>query len=275
MKGLLTRVWTAIAFVLVVLGGIYGGSYTFVLLFTLITALSLWEFLTIVLDQDSKRANFRRGLGLLLGLSPFLYIGAWQLGYIEGPFFLSKAILLYFPLLFLAFIYELFSHSDKPFINLAFLTLGVVYIGVPFALLHFIAFDGHQYFPNIVFGLLLLTWASDTGAYFAGSLLGKTPLFPRISPKKTWEGSIGGVILTLVVGYLLSLVFKDLPLIDWLVVAAIVAIFGPIGDLVESMLKRSLKVKDSGSLLPGHGGFLDRFDAFIFLLPFATVYLLW
>ena len=107
-----------------------------------------------------------------------------------------------------------------------------------------------------------------------GSQIGKTKLFPRISPGKTWEGSTGGVIVTFIVAYLLSLLFTDLRLMDWLILAAIVSLFGSIGDLVESMLKRSLNIKDSGNLLPGHGGILDRFDAFIFLLPFAAAYLL-
>ena len=120
-----------------------------------------------------------------------------------------------------------------------------------------------------------MTWANDVGAYFVGSKFGKTKLFPRISPKKTWEGSFGGVMMTFLTGWLLSLYIIELNLKDWLILALIVSIFGSIGDLVESMLKRSVGVKDSGTILPGHGGFLDRFDAFIFLLPFAACYLLW
>ena len=120
-----------------------------------------------------------------------------------------------------------------------------------------------------------MTWANDTGAYLIGSQIGRTKLFPRISPKKTWEGSAGGVLVTFLAGYLLSRIFSDISLVDWCVLAGIVSIFGSLGDLVESMLKRSLQIKDSGNLLPGHGGFLDRFDAFIFLLPFAAAYLLW
>ena len=138
-----------------------------------------------------------------------------------------------------------------------------------------IAFRMGAFHPNIIFGLLLLTWANDTGAYLIGSQIGRTKLFPRISPKKTWEGSLGGVLVAFMTAYLLSLFFKDLVLKDWLILAFLVSIFGSIGDLVESMLKRSLKIKDSGNLLPGHGGMLDRFDAFLFLLPFAAAYLLW
>jgi len=151
----------------------------------------------------------------------------------------------------------------------------MVYIGTPFALVDFIAFDGEHFFANTVFGLLLLTWINDTAAYLVGSQIGKNKLFPRISPKKTWEGSIGGGVFTLILAASLSWLFEEQSMIEWIILGGIVIIFGSIGDLIESMLKRSYKVKDSGTLLPGHGGFLDRFDAFIFLVPFASAYLLW
>lgn len=120
----------------------------------------------------------------------------------------------------------------------------------------------------------MLTWLSDTGAYIAGSTMGRTPLFPRISPKKTWEGFVGGAVLVLVSSQILAELMPILRHREWLVIGMLVAVFGSLGDLVESMLKRSLNVKDSGDLLPGHGGILDRFDAFIFLLPFVSAYLI-
>ena len=165
--------------------------------------------------------------------------------------------------------------SRHAFQNMAWLVLGMVYIGAPFALLDFIAFKEQQFFANTVFGLLLLTWANDTGAYVVGSTLGRRPLAPHISPGKTIEGTVGGVVVTMAVGGLLGLLFDELPPLDWVVLGAIVGVFGTIGDLVESMLKRSVGVKDSGAIMPGHGGMLDRFDGFIFLLPYAAVYLLW
>ena len=121
----------------------------------------------------------------------------------------------------------------------------------------------------------MLTWGNDTGAYLIGSVIGKTPLFPRISPKKTWEGSLGGVAVTFIIAWLLSIYTQELTLQTWLVLAGIVSVFGSTGDLIESMLKRSLGVKDSGTIMPGHGGFLDRFDAFMYMIPFAAAYLLW
>lgn len=276
MSGLITRVITAVFFVVIMLGGIYGGPYPFVLLFASITGLCLWEFLTLTLREiDDQRDKIRRFIGLILGLMPFVLVSLDKLGLIHtSKDFVLLSVFLFFPLIFLSFIYELFTASKRPFANLAYLTLGIFYIGIPFAMLPFLAFEGNDFQSNTIFGLLLLTWANDTGAYLVGSKIGKTPLFPRISPKKTWEGSLSGVLVTFLVAYLLSLWFTEHSALAWLILGGIVAVFGSIGDLVESMLKRSENIKDSGTLLPGHGGFLDRFDAFIFLLPFATAYLL-
>lgn len=287
-KHLLRRISTAVIFVVVMLGGIYGGRYTFVALFAIITALCLWEYLSMVLQRYSRRDSIRMLLGLGFGLTPFMLATILQLGLlptgtdgletVDTDTFIVFTAILFFPFVFMAFIYELFSQSKTPFINVAFVVLGMVYIGAPFALLDFIAFDGQTFYADTVFGLLLMTWANDTGAYLVGSQIGKTPLAPTISPKKTWEGSIGGIVITLLIATILAYIFagkENLEFIDWLVLGGIVIVFGSVGDLVESMLKRSVKIKDSGSLLPGHGGLLDRFDAFIFLLPFAAAYLLW
>jgi len=276
MKGLLKRLATAVFFVLVMLGGLYAGRYSFVLLFGIITGLCLWEFYCLVLSRRNRADLGRLLIGLALGLTPSVATTIVQLHLVEEvEGFIILVALLFFPIVFLAFIYELYTRSTQPFTNIAYLVLGVVYIGVPFAMLDFIAFDGDYFYANTVFGLLLLTWTNDTAAYVAGSQFGKHPLFPRISPNKTWEGSLGGWLITLLVAWLLSLFIHDLSTLHWLGLGLIVAVFGSFGDLIESMLKRSIAVKDSGRLLPGHGGMLDRFDAFIFLLPYATAYLLW
>ena len=217
----------------------------------------------------------RKILGVAIGATPFLMAAIYHFGKIEnGLEFLKICILLFLPFIFLIFILELFTKSKNPFGNLGYLFLGVIYIGIPFTLAQFIAIDGDNYFPNIILGLLLLTWGNDTGAYVIGSQIGKTPLFPRISPNKTWEGSLGGVAVSFLIAWLLSFYVAELSLTNWLVLATLVSVFASLGDLIESMLKRSLGVKDSGTIMPGHGGFLDRFDAFIFLLPFAASYLL-
>jgi len=206
---------------------------------------------------------------------PFVIISVLQLQpYVPFESF-RLSITLVFPILFLAFIFELFAKDERPFVNIAILILGAIYIGTPFALLCYIAFYGDYFYANTVFGLLLLTWSNDTGAYLVGSKWGKTKMLPDISPKKSWEGYIGGVIVTLLIALVISYFFREFTWVDWLVIGALVSIFGPLGDLIESMLKRSIHVKDSGSLLPGHGGFLDRFDAFIFMMPFVTTYIMW
>ena len=149
--------------------------------------------------------------GVLLGLLPFVLVTILSLSGIRDPeSFVSISSLLFAPFVFTIFIYELYSHSKEPFANLAFMILGLFYIGVPFALINFIAFDGDDFKARIVLGLLVLTWVNDTGAYLTGSMVGKTPLFPRISPNKTWEGSGGGVLFTLIFGYLLSLIFDEI-----------------------------------------------------------------
>ena len=245
------------------------------LLFGIIAAISLWEFFGIVLDKVSRRDRLRKFLGMLLGLMPIVLATILQLGLAGSrEAFLAVASLLFAPAIFLSFVYELYTQSEKPFVNIAFVILGMVYIGVPFSLLEFIAFNGEHFYADIVLGLLLLSWANDTGAYLSGSRWGKTPLFQRISPKKTWEGSIGGALITFVIAAILAYFFKDLTLTNWLILAAIIIVFGTLGDLVESMLKRSQHLKDSGTIMPGHGGLLDRFDGFIFMLPYVAAYLL-
>ena len=277
MRGLLRRAATGAIFVLIMLAGLFGGPYSFVLLFAIITGACLWEYLGMMLVRDEKRDRIRKLIGLLMGLLPVVLSALVNLGIARNPeTFVLIAALLFSPFIFMAFIYELlFTKSDRPFENVAFIMLGIIYIGMPFALLNFIAFDGDHFYAKTVFGILLLTWLNDTGAFVVGSLLGKTPLMPRISPKKTWEGAIGGVAISLGTGAILFYTINQLSLLDWLVIAIIVSVFGSIGDLVESMLKRSKNIKDSGTLLPGHGGLLDRFDGFIFCVPFVAAYLLW
>ncbi len=274
MKGLTRRAATAVIFVVVMLAGLFLGRMSFIFLFAIITTLCLWEFLNMVLHHNSRRDWIRIFIGVTFGLTPFVLATAMHLALASNDRFVIFTSILFFPLLFLSFIYELFSESEKPFQNVAYIVLGMVYIGAPFSLLNFIAFneDGFNVWP--IFGLLLLTWMNDTGAYIVGSKFGKTPLLPRISPKKTWEGTLGGVAVTFLVAYLFCTFTGELQLFDWMILALIVSVFGSIGDLIESMLKRSIGAKDSGTILPGHGGMLDRFDAFIFLLPFAAAYLL-
>lgn len=169
-------------------------------------------------------------------------------------------------------LYEYIRRDLQPLVNIAFTFLGIIYVAVPFALLNHAVFFQQIYSYQIIIGSLLLIWASDTGAYFAGRQFGKRKLFFKISPKKTWEGSIGGALLALLIGYILSIYFKDLNMWQWLSIAAIIVVTGTYGDLVESLFKRSIRIKDSGDVIPGHGGFLDRFDSLLLSAPFIVAF---
>jgi phosphatidate cytidylyltransferase len=270
-SGFTQRVITAIFFAIAMIGGIYTHEITFVALFGIISSLCVWEFLTITLDNTDEKFALRR----LLGVSISFLIYFWA-----GTGLYSSTIPLLLVPIFGIFVFELFSKSAQPFQNIGFLLGALVYITLPFVLLCLtsrlqgaLAQLPNDFQPHLAMGLLLLTWANDTFAYLVGSQIGKTPLLPRISPKKTWEGTIGGVVMTMATGFIFYKIVGILPLKDWLVLAAIIGIFGTMGDLIESMLKRSFGIKDSGTFLPGHGGFLDRFDAFIFHLPFCAAYL--
>lgn len=265
-----TRTITGLTFGAVMIAGTIAHRYSCAGLYFLVGFLCLWEFSGLVLKQDSKPAynSVRRVFSVLLGLVPALLI----VNRITGSLPLIVDYSFVIPiLLFSAFLFELFAASTKPFENIAYSMLGIVYIGIPTALLVSISLtdaSGHK----VILTILLMVWASDVFAYLLGSKIGKHKMFPRISPKKTWEGTFSGVIGAILTGVLCFYVFADVrfELWMWIVLGAVCTLFGILGDLVESMLKRSLGIKDSGTILPGHGGFLDRFDAFIFAVPFAA-----
>ncbi|NJL77477.1 MAG: phosphatidate cytidylyltransferase [Saprospiraceae bacterium] len=256
------------------LGGIIGAQYfhgiPFVVLFGIISALSLWEYAGIVFPDSDV---FHKLATAVIGLLPYVFLGLYHL---NCPGSCLPAIL-YASMIatFMLFTSELYAQSEVPFRNVGMVLLGAIYVGLPFVLLNLIAYESGTYDYRTVLGLTLLTWTNDTAAYILGKRFGKTPLMPKISPKKTWEGSVGGAFFTFLSAWGLSELFSNLLLFDWLVLGVLVVVFGSYGDLVESMLKRSYNIKDSGKLLPGHGGVLDRFDAFIYMLPFAATYLLW
>ncbi|WP_225986497.1 phosphatidate cytidylyltransferase [Rufibacter sp. LB8] len=246
-------------------GAIYFSEWTFFLLFLLLTVLGLLEFYRLL---AAKGFQPNRAIGVLLGS------GLYVLGFFVKRGDLSNDWLFILPpVMLLVLVAELYRRKDAPFTNVALTLVGVFYIAAPFTLLHALAFLPDRYSWQIILGVMFLIWSSDTGAYAAGKTFGKNKLFPRISPGKTWEGWVGGVVLSLGVAWLLAQYYTDLPLEHWLGVAVLVSIFGVLGDLVESMLKRSLDVKDSGTLIPGHGGILDRFDSLILVIPFLVAFL--
>ena len=170
---------------------------------------------------------------------------------------------------------ELFRESGKPIFNIGSTLLGIIYISLPMFCFYLISFqgfiEGYQY--ECIIGYLFIMWANDIGAYFAGTYFGKHKLFERISPKKTWEGFFGGVIFALLIAFILTRFFSNFSMIQWMIVASIIIITATLGDLVESMFKRSVHLKDSGTVLPGHGGFLDRFDSLFISAPFVFFFL--
>jgi phosphatidate cytidylyltransferase len=181
---------------------------------------------------------------------------------------------LIFPLVSCVYMIKLYKKFErKPFTNISYTFLGIFYVAVPFALLNIAAFENGHYNFEIIWGCLFILWATDTGAYFAGTFFGKRKLFERISPKKSWEGALGGAALAMAFAYGLSLFFHSLAFWQWMCIGVIIVVGGIFGDLVESLLKRSIEIKDSGDALPGHGGFLDRFDGLLISAPFIVAFL--
>lgn len=246
-------------------GGILFSEWTYFLLFLGLALLGVLEFYRLVKPLGIKP---NQSIGIISG--GFFYIAIFL---IEKEIMPAELLYLFPPIIFLTLVLELYRKQEQPFTNIAFTLLGVLYVAVPFGLLHKLGYLQGEYSWQPILGLLLLIWASDTGAYIAGKTFGKHKLFPRISPGKTWEGWIGGTVLAIVVAWAISFPFDDLELYQWLGAAIIVSVFGVLGDLVESLLKRSLSVKDSGTLLPGHGGILDRFDSLLVVIPFIVAFL--
>lgn len=265
-NNLTQRIITGLLGAAAVISGVIYSEWTYFAIFLLICFLSLREFYKLV-GLDGMLPQ--KSIGTLAGLSVFVLSFLIERGEVPGKYYV-----LIFPLMALVYMMKLYKKTErKPFTNIAFTFLGICYVAVPFALLNHAAFEEGQYNYQIILGSLLILWASDTGAFFAGTFFGKSKLFERISPKKSWEGFWGGAALASVFTYVLSVYFTSLSVLDWIVVGVIIIIGGTFGDLVESLLKRSIEIKDSGSSLPGHGGFLDRFDGLLISAPFIVAYL--
>jgi len=265
-SNLTQRLVTAIIGAAAIIAGVAYSEWTYFAIFFIICFFSLLEFYKLAgLDGLIPLKT----LGTLSGITLFVLSF-----FIERNSISPRYYLLFFPLVSLVYLVKLYKKTErKPFTNIAFTFLGIFYIAVPFALLNHAAFENGYYNFEIILGAFLILWASDTGAYIAGTSFGKTKLFERISPKKSWEGFWGGAALAMAMTYGISLYFESLTLVNWLIIALIIIIGGTFGDLVESLLKRSIEIKDSGDSLPGHGGFLDRFDGLFISAPFIVAYL--
>lgn len=288
MSTLIKRSITGLLIVLFIIGAISLNSLTFAALFLVILIGAQYEFYGML---SRAKIHPQTTYGIFLGVVLYSLSFLAAIGFIP-----SVMLLMLIPLISVVFIGELFLRENRPFHNIAFTLLGLFYVAVPFSLLHFAAFNYTDelyynkegidilnfvfqpkfrvdYNDQLLLGFFILHWINDTGAYLVGVSFGKHKLFKRISPKKSWEGALGGSVFAGIAAIILAKFFHNLDLSNWIVIALIVIIFGTLGDLVESMLKRYLGLKDSGKLLPGHGGILDRFDGVIFSAPIVFAYI--
>ncbi len=269
VNNLLLRTLTGFVFVVAIIGSILLGRIAFSTLFLAFNILTLIEFYKLI---DAKQRNgIQYKTGLAGGSVLFIVASLVAMDFTSPEWILT---LLLIPLITIT--NELFSKHKNPFDNISKTLSGIIYISIPFASLNFFfnpTFSDIATNPNILLGFFLILWTYDSFAYLSGISFGKHKLFERISTKKTWEGTFGGFIFGMGVSWTLSRYFADLDLIHWLSLGLITIVFGTFGDLAESMIKRSMKVKDSGKLLPGHGGLLDRFDAALLAAPAVFVYL--
>ena len=275
MKNLVQRTITGVLFVAILVGGILFSPLTFGLLFMLITALSVWEFARLVNQRADVAVNpFITTLG---GVYLFLAIYCYCTEATDARIFIPYLLILIYLL-----ISELYLKQPSPMNNWAYSLMSQLYVALPFALLCVLAFqrnavesDSSPISFNAILPLsvFIFNWSNDTGAYCTGMLFGRHRLFERISPKKSWEGSVGGGIISVIVSLVMAHFFPFLSTLQWVGFALVVVVFGTWGDLVESLLKRQLGIKDSGNILPGHGGMLDRFDSTLLAVPAVVLYL--
>lgn len=281
MKNLILRTVTGAVFVAVLVGSIVYSPFTFAALFAVVSALSTLEFCNIVNKREGVQTN--PFICVLASLMLFFGFFAYTCGYAYAMLLIPASVFL--PYL-LTLIYLTVSHlyygRHNALASWAYTMMSQLYVALPFALLNCIAFVpypmgplGTAYVFMYPLAVFLFLWSSDTGAYCVGSLLGrKIPyrLFPSISPNKSWIGSIGGTLLAIGVSVIVARFEPSLTMVQWMGFAIVVAVFGTWGDLVESQIKRQLGIKDSGNVLPGHGGFLDRFDSSLLAIPASLLY---
>lgn len=269
MKDLSKRTITGTIYVIVVISAIIFSPIILSVFFGIIGLIALYEFYK---NSKGKDILAQKTLGYILGITTYLSFAlkAFQINNIY-PIILSLL------LVFLIFIIELYRNKEKPFTNIAYTILGIVYIVIPMGLTNFVVnptLSTNIFIPILLLSIFILAWTNDSFAYLVGVKFGKNRLFERISPKKSWEGFFGGLIAVQIASIILYK-YTNTPLFfyDFMVIGLIVSIIGTLGDLVESMFKRQMGVKDSGNILPGHGGILDRFDILFFIIPFIFSYL--
>ena len=276
MKNFIIRTITGVIFVAAIVASFLRPE-AMVLLFSIVTGLTIWEFTGLVNERENVTIN--RFICTVAGVY-FFFAMTYFCSDLYGGVAKSVVFIPYLITIIYLLIAELYLKQDDPIQDWAYTMLSQMYIALPFSMLNVLAFTSDSS-GVVVFNTLLplsvfvFLWMNDTGAYCVGSLIGRHKLFPRISPGKSWEGSIGGAIVVLAVAAAISIYIDDvmLTLPQWLGLGLVVVVFGTWGDLVESLFKRTLGIKDSGNILPGHGGMLDRFDSSLLAIPAAVVYL--
>lgn len=268
MNNFIKRTLTGIVFIVVMAGAIVIHPVAFGVLFLGLTILGLLEFYRLVRSEDVIPNAIS---GLAGGITVYGLILLVAIRLFEPDVLMIS--LLVIPLVFIT---ELFSFHEKPFTNASYTLVGIIYIAIPFALLNLFYItdptDGNPFYL-LVLGYFIIQWVYDTSAYLTGKAAGRHPLFERVSPQKTWEGLLGGLVVGVVSAWILSRFFSYLSTIQWIYMAIVIIVFSTFGDLTESMLKRSVQTKDSGRILPGHGGILDRFDGVLFSAPAVAIYI--
>lgn len=266
MSNLIQRSLTGILFLAIVIGAILWNFYSVLFLFAGVALLAYHEYHAL-----ARKLGYSPQYYLVLITAAFFFVSIWLIKYYQA----DVAILtLIFPWLVAIPIAEMYRKKKRPMANMAISLFGFLYTVVPFGLVIAMSqTDSGNYSGKLILAFFILIWTSDTLAYVWGMLLGRHKLFERISPKKTWEGWIGGAIFTMTAGYLMGSMHFVPGGNHWIVIGLIVAIAGVYGDLAESLIKRHAEVKDSGQILPGHGGILDRFDAVLLAAPLVFAYL--
>jgi phosphatidate cytidylyltransferase len=271
------RTLTGAWIVIFVMGGLWLHPVSFFLTGLIMLCGTQYEYYLMIRNTGVKPQMVP---GIMTGATAYIIATLIAAGYLKMKFFLVLI-----PMVLVIMIIELYRRQERPFDSLAHTFFSVLYTAIPFSLFPFSAFsheglksllphDGIIFSPGIIIGFFILIWVNDTGAYLAGSAFGRHRLMERISPKKSWEGFFGGALLALAVARLLSRWLGVIDSWEWMIVSAIISISGTYGDLIESMLKRSIGVKDSGSIMPGHGGFLDRFDSVVISFPLVFLFIL-
>ena len=276
MNNFIARTITGILFVATIVVCFLNPT-AMIFLFALVTGLTVWEFTGLVNDRAGVSVN--RFISTVAGVYFFLAMAGTTSGFTSSTVFIPYLITIVY-----LFIAELYAKQEDPIHDWAYTMMSQMYVVLPFSLLNMLAFraapEGIMYVYTLPLSVFVFLWVNYTGAYCCGSLFGKHKLFPRISPGKSWEGSIGGGIFVLAAAALvwyLTYIYDMNPtgmgMWEWMGLGLVVAVFGTWGDLVESLFKRTLGIKDSGNILPGHGGMLDRFDSSLLAIPAAVVYL--